>query len=90
MRAQCLAVRRWADEVVVYDDHSGDTHVFEDLPGQVLEHLLATSSGADLDELLALFGGASVDEDVSNQRLAQMFDVIEHLQRKGLVKSVRP
>ena len=50
-----LRVRRWNDEVVVYDDRSGDTHLLDDACGRVLERLL-TARASD-EDLAALFAG---------------------------------
>jgi PqqD family protein of HPr-rel-A system len=86
MRPQRLSVRRWDDELWVYDDHSGDTHIFEDLAGQVLERLHDTSAG--IDEL-SLLGAASAGKDVADSHCAaQIHDVIELLCDTGIVKPV--
>lgn len=86
MRPGRLRVRRWQDEVVVYDDRTGDTLIFEDLPGRVLERLLLAS--ANLDELLDFVVDAQ-DERLSGQRRkGKVLDVIARLRRKGLVKPV--
>ena len=87
MRPQRLRVRRWDDEVVVYDDRTGDTHILEDFAGQVLERLLHASAG--VDELLMIAGGPGVDEADEQRRVAQVYDVIERLRRQGIVKPVR-
>ena len=84
---QRLSLRRWGDEVVVYDDHSGDTHIFEDVAGQMLERLRHAS--ADVDEL-ALLAAASAGRAVADHHcVAQVFEVIELLSDKGIVKPVR-
>ena len=87
MCPQRLSLRRWGDEVVVYDDHSGDTHIFEDVAGQMLERLQFTS--AHVDEL-ALLAAASAGQEVADHHcVAQVFEVIELLSDKGIVKPVR-
>ena len=77
-----LRVRRWEDEVVVYDDRSGDTHLLDSACGRVLERLLASS--APDDDLAPL---CDRSDTVSPEQ--QLYPVLERLQRLGLVKPVR-
>jgi PqqD family protein of HPr-rel-A system len=79
-----LRVRRWDDEVVVYDDRSGDTHLLDDACGRVLERLL-TASGSD-QELAALCAGS---EDSPGSPEARLYRVLDRLRRLGLVKPLR-
>ena len=87
IRPQRLSVRRWDDEVVVYDDGSGDTHIFEDFAGQVLERLLQAS--ADTDELSQL-AAESVGKNLADEHcVEQVLGVIGRLRRTGIVQPVR-
>lgn len=90
MRPQALRIRRWDDEVVVYDDRSGDTHILEDLTGQVLERLLHASASTDelAKRLLAPSADSRDDSELRQRSVSRVHDVIERLRRKGLVKPV--
>lgn len=80
-----LQVRRWDDEVVVYDDRSGDTHLLDDACGRVLERLLDSSaSDAELERLCA-----SVDGEAPDAAQACLYDVLKRLRRLDIVKPVR-
>lgn len=84
VQPQRLRVRRWDDEVVVYDDRSGDTHLLDDACGQVLERLLQASA-AD-PELEVLCAGVTPGGESSEGRL---YAVLDRLRRLGLVKPLR-
>jgi PqqD family protein of HPr-rel-A system len=90
MRPQRLCVRRWDDEVVVYDDRTGDTHILEDLTGQVLERLMHTSASADeLTNELRMPSADVHGDSVRRQRgVTRILDAIMRLHRKGIVKPV--
>ncbi len=82
VRPSRLRVQRFADEVVLYDDRSGDTHLLDDLAGRVLERLLGAS--ARYGELTDLAAG----ED-SARRGARILTVLERLHRLGVIKPLR-
>lgn len=79
-----LRLRRWDDEVVVYDDRSGDTHLLDDAGGRVLERLVAGS--ASEEELEAL---CPEESGAARTRPAVLYDVLSRLQRLDLTKPLR-
>jgi PqqD family protein of HPr-rel-A system len=92
MRGRCrlapdarLLWRRWADEFVVYNDASGDTHLFEEVSGILLQRI--AEGPADFESLRALaaetLGVAADDIDP-----ATIDQVIDELHRLGLVDRV--
>jgi PqqD family protein of HPr-rel-A system len=91
MRPKLLHVRRWENEVVLYDDRSGDTHILEDLAGRVLERLIGASAGIDelTKELLGSSACQSDDPALLQHNVSLMRNVLERLRRKGIVKPVR-
>ncbi len=80
-----LRVRRWEDEVVVYDDRSGDTHLLDDSSGKVLVRLLRAS--ASDDELVTLCDSAVGASDPPPE--SRLYAVLERLRQLGLVKPLR-
>ena len=86
MHPQRLRLRRWAGEVVLYDDRSGDTHLLDDLAGRVLERLMGATAGER--ELLDL--AASQEAPSQEHRAARVYDVLERLRRMGVAKPSLP
>jgi len=50
---EAIAWHAWDDEVVVYDEATGDTHHLAPLAGHVLRVLLQAASGMDMPSLTA-------------------------------------
>jgi PqqD family protein of HPr-rel-A system len=46
-----LEWRQWGEEVVVFNEKTGSTHLLGAFPGEVFRRLLAAESGATPDEL---------------------------------------
>ncbi|MFT5448985.1 MAG: PqqD family protein of HPr-rel-A system [Gammaproteobacteria bacterium] len=90
MRPQRLRVRRWDDEVVVYDDRSGDTHILDDFAGYVLEGLMCSSASTDelLDAWLALDSRDHDESTLRRSNAVHLNDVIRRLRHQGIVKPV--
>ena len=75
--------RRWADEVVVYDAASGDTHLLEPAGAEVLHRL--ERAPATIAELTAglVEGGPTEAEPTARQYVT---DFVARLHRLGLVE----
>jgi PqqD family protein of HPr-rel-A system len=60
---QAIAWREFADELVIYDDATGDTHHLGELGGHVLLTLLRHSSGVDMSALVReILDGAGITD----------------------------
>lgn len=87
MRPGRLRLRRFGDEVAVYDDCSGHTHLLDDRAGRILERLMNASAGlGELARLGPHERGEPADPDTL---IACTYDVLARLERQGIVKPVR-
>jgi PqqD family protein of HPr-rel-A system len=70
-RAAVLTLRRWGDDLVVFDGESGDTHLLSGLSGRILEALIrAPGSTEELDAALAGMRG-NRDGELSSEQVAR-------------------
>jgi PqqD family protein of HPr-rel-A system len=75
--------RRWADEVVVYDAASGDTHLFEPAGAEIL-HRLESAPATVADLTAGLVAGGVTDPDPT--ALSYVAAFVARLHRLGLVE----
>lgn len=77
-----LLWRRWADEFVIYNDASGDTHLLEEVSGTLLQRI--AEGPVDLDELRAL-AAATIGAAADEVDPAMIDRVVDELHGLGLV-----
>jgi PqqD family protein of HPr-rel-A system len=73
--------RQWGDEVAVYAESTGGTHLLDADGGAVLLSLLQLARPAYTDEVVAMLGDAAVPSDAPAQTAA----VLDALRKIGLV-----
>ncbi len=83
-----VRLHRWVDQVAVYNDRSGDTHLLEGLAVEILLRLRAVPlSEPDLVQELAQQLGLSVGEEQENLR-SWMTAALQSLEGVGLIERV--
>jgi len=79
-----LAWRTWDDETVVFNQLTGNTHLLNDLGGEVLRQLAAADHGSRVDALVAAVSGSCEPvADVAPWRRA-VAEVLFEFARLGL------
>lgn len=75
--------RRWGDECIVYNDATGDTHLFSTVALYILDEL--SKQPVPIDSLATcLFGGENSKEDMDV--IQHLSDVLRDLQTLELVE----
>ena len=80
-----LAWREWDDEVVVFNQYTGSTHLLNEIGGEVLRRLIAAERGATVEALAA---GLSADPSVADDAgwTGAVAEVLSEFARLGLAQ----
>ena len=80
-----LAWREWDDEVVVFNQNTGSTHLLNEIGGEVLRRLIAAERGATVEALAA---GLSADPSAADDAgwAGAVAEVLSEFARLGLAQ----
>lgn len=76
----------WGNEHIIYNEGSGDTHLFNDLAALILNKL--QEGAATVDDLLQ-FLAASHNQDKEEDLQAQINELLLELDRVGVIERIR-
>ena len=80
-----LAWREWDDEVVVFNQNTGSTHLLNEIGGEVLRRLIAAERGETVEALAA---GLSADPSAADDAVwtGAVAEVLSEFARLGLAQ----